>query len=119
MNNNIFTPKLSKKYKKDVKALEKDTSGKYDLSKLDEVLKILIDGQTLPEKYNDHKLVGKFEKNNDRECHLGPDWVLRYRLDKQKRILHLLSTGDHRRVLGIEAFDMTKNYYGLNIWIIV
>jgi len=56
-------------------------------------------------------LLVNLKKNNDRECHLGPDWVLRYRLDEQKRILHLLSTGDHRRVLGIEAFYMVKRYY--------
>ena len=113
MNNYEYETKTTKKYKRDYKYIEKDASGKYDMEKLEYFIEILKQGKPLPKEAKDHKLSGKYTKNNERECHLGPDFLLRYSIDKKSGILYLISTGDHRRVLGIEAFDMIKSYYDL------
>lgn len=78
------------KFKKDLKVAEKRNL-KLDL--LFDVVDILSDGNTLPEKYKDHALQGDYE--GFRECHIKPDWLLVYRLEKDKLILVLSRTGTH------------------------
>lgn len=60
---------------------------------LQDVVDILIKEEQLPEKYKDHKLKGTY--TGYRECHLAPDWLLIYKLDKDKLILTLTRTGGH------------------------
>ena len=87
----------TKSYKKDYKRLWK--SG-YDLIKLEVAVDLLASFGVLPERYQDHALHGVF--SGSRECHIGPDWLLRYKKDGERLILVLISTGTHRDVLGIE-----------------
>lgn len=87
----------TKQFRKDLKRLKK--SG-YDLAKLEYVIDILMTGESLPDNYRDHELRGNL--HNSRECHIGPDWLLRYAKDDDVLVLMLISTGSHRRVLGIE-----------------
>ncbi len=87
----------TKQFRKDVRRLER--SG-FDLSKLEHVIDLLVAGEILPDIYRDHSLKGKLQ--HTRECHIGPDWLLRYAKDDNVLVLLLISTGDHRRVLGIE-----------------
>jgi len=89
--------KKTKRYRKDIKRLEK---ANIDLTPLNEVINLLREGEPLLEKYHDHKLSG--DMKYFRECHIGPDWLLMYRKDEQNLFLVLLRTGDHRQVLGIE-----------------
>ena len=49
--------------------------------------------ETLPEKYRDHNLTGKYA--GFRECHVLPDWLLVYRADDTELILFLSRTGTH------------------------
>lgn len=49
----------------------------------------------LPDKYKDHQLENTKEFRNVRECHIRPDWLLIYRIDKQELILLILRTGSH------------------------
>ena len=77
-----------KAYKKDEKRCK---SRNYDLNKLIEVVALLADGQSLPEKYNDHKMLGDYK--DCRNCHIEPDWILLYRLEAD--VLHLVRTGSH------------------------
>lgn len=84
-------------YKKDYKLLLK--SG-YEIRKLESVIDRLASGDILPDHYRDHPLRGMLQ--GTRECHIGPDWLLRYAKDDDRLILLLVSTGSHRRVLGIE-----------------
>ena len=51
------------------------------------------DGETLPEKYCDHSLTGEYA--GYRECHILPDWLLIYRIEKDLLILGLTRTGTH------------------------
>lgn len=87
----------SKRFKKDVHRLEK--SG-YDLSLLGNVIDQLAHENKLDARYRDHDLKGKLK--GTRECHIGPDWLLRYSKDDEHLFLLLISTGTHRVVLGIE-----------------
>ena len=53
----------------------------------------LANKETLPEKYRDHNLTGKYA--GFRECHVLPDWLLVYRADDTELILFLSRTGTH------------------------
>lgn len=87
----------TRSYKKDYKRLRK--SG-YDLEKLNAVVDLLASSDVLPPQFRDHALHGVFA--GSRECHIGPDWLLRYMIDNRRLILVLMNTGTHRDVLGIE-----------------
>ena len=60
---------------------------------LEEVIEILANGQSLPEKYKDHNLIGDYA--DCRECHITPDWLLIYKTSKDELILYLTRTGTH------------------------
>jgi len=64
-----------------------------DIRKLDDALQILCAEKSLPEKYRDHALVGDYI--GFRECHISPDWLLVYAVDKGKLILTASRTGSH------------------------
>ncbi|WP_106626806.1 type II toxin-antitoxin system YafQ family toxin [Selenomonas massiliensis] len=64
-----------------------------DIRKLDDALQILCAEKSLPEKYRDHALVGDYI--GFRECHISPDWLLIYAVDKGKLILIASRTGSH------------------------
>ncbi len=78
------------KFQKDVKLLQKRG---YDMSKLTEVIKLLANGETLPDKHKDHTLIGNYI--NCRECHIKPDWLLIYEIIDEQLILTLTRTGTH------------------------
>ena len=87
----------TKRYKKDYKRLLKSGC---DIQKLENIIDRLASGEILPDHYRDHALQGMLQ--GTRECHIGPDWLLRYAKDKNRLILLLISTGTHRQVLGVE-----------------
>ena len=89
--------KLSKGYKKDIKRLRKS---RVDLSPLEGVVDQLARHEALSVECRDHELRGPLK--GTRECHIKSDWLLRYTKNKSYLLLLLISTGDHRRVLGIE-----------------
>ena len=41
---------------------------------LDDIIRMLSKGETLPEKNKDHELTGNWIGH--RECHIQPDWLL-------------------------------------------
>ena len=65
----------------------------YDLSKLDRVLRSLLGEEPLPAKHRDHALSGDYI--GFRECHVEPDWLLVYAIDKGLLILTASRTGTH------------------------
>lgn len=77
-------------FKKDYKRVQKRH---LDLNELQVVIRMLSEGQTLPEKYKDHALIGN--KRNSRECHIRPDFLLQYRIDSEILTLILIRTGSH------------------------
>jgi len=69
-----------------------------DLSSLDEVINTLLEQKPLDPKYNDHALIGNYYGH--RECHIKPDWLLIYAIDKGRLILTATRTRSHS-----ELFD--------------
>lgn len=62
-----------------------------DPQKIVEVVKMLLDGSDLPERYKDHPLRGRWI--NRRDCHIEADWILIYRITQEE--LRLERTGTH------------------------
>ena len=77
-------------FRKDLRKLRKRGA---DMQKLDDVLQMLCVEKQLPERYRDHALVGDYI--GFRECHIMPDWLLVYAIDKGKLILTASHTGSH------------------------
>ncbi len=57
------------------------------------VVRELANERKLDEKYRDHALTGDFI--GFRECHLSPNWLLVYGIDKGQLVLTLSRTGTH------------------------
>ncbi len=85
-----FQIRRTSAFKKDVKRLMKQGR---DLSKLAAVVDAIADGKQLEERHRDHGLVGN--RRGFRDCHIEPDWVLIYKLDKDVLVLTLTRTGTH------------------------
>lgn len=81
---------MSTRFKRDYKLAKKRG---YDLTLLRKIVDMLADGIPLPEKYSDHPLTGDYA--GCRECHILPDWLLIYRIEKDLLILGLTRTGTH------------------------
>ena len=65
----------------------------YNLSLIELVIDELLKENTLAPKYKDHALIGNY--TGFRECHISPDWLLIYSIDKSKLILTASRTGTH------------------------
>ena len=77
-------------FRKDLKRIRKRG---YNLSNLDNVLQTLLREELLPAKHRDHALTGDY--TGFRECHVEPDWLLVYAVDKGQLILTASRTGTH------------------------
>lgn len=86
----MLTIKYETSFRKDFKRIVKRG---YNIKLLEDVIEILADGKTLPEKYKDHSLTGDYK--DCRECHITPDWLLIYQIDGNELILYLTRTGTH------------------------
>lgn len=87
----VWTAQFKKDYRLAVKR-------HMDISLLDDVIRALARGDTLPEKYRDHSLGGNWAGH--RECHILPDWLLIYRLEDGLLVLTLSRTGTHSDLFG-------------------
>ena len=92
----MFDIRFNNRMKRDVKLMKK--RGK-DLSKWENILTKLANGENLPDKNKDHQLKGEWQ--NFRECHIEPDWLLIYRIEDDELILYATATGTHT-----DLFDM-------------
>ena len=80
------TTRFKKEYRK---ALKRGC----DPALFDFVLTEIVNGRPLPEKYRDHALTGNYA--GLRECHIQPDWLLIYLIEKDILTLTLTRTGTH------------------------
>ena len=62
-----------------------------DMTKLNTILSLLIEEQPLPAVYSDHPLKGDWK--GFRDLHVGPDWLLLYRIADNE--LQLARAGTH------------------------
>ncbi len=86
---------LSSRFIKDLKQCVKRN---FEISKMENVVEILLSGNKLPDKYQDHSLTGNW--NTHRECHIEPDWLLVYRIEDDVLVLALTRTGTHSDLFG-------------------
>ncbi|MCL2357857.1 MAG: type II toxin-antitoxin system YafQ family toxin [Defluviitaleaceae bacterium] len=86
----MLTLRTTSQYRKDRKRAVK---GGLPVYLLDEVLETLVAEKPLDPKYKDHPLRGNYVGH--RECHIQPDWLLIYAVDKGQLILTATRTGSH------------------------
>jgi mRNA interferase YafQ len=86
----MLQSQIAGQFKKDFKKMQK--RGK-DMSKLKLVMHKLADEETIKAGYKDHMLIGDYKDR--RECHIEPDWLLIYKLDKKGRTITFERTGTH------------------------
>jgi mRNA interferase YafQ len=84
----VRNPISGAQFRRDVKLAER--RGK-DMTKLRELILLLIEGDPLPPRYKDHSLSGDWKHHRD--CHIEPDWLLLYKIDDVD--LYLVRTGTH------------------------
>ena len=90
-----YDVQFTNQFKRDLKLAKKRNK---DLDKLFEVIDILANGGKLGAKYRDHHLTGQYKRS--RECHIEPDWLLIYAVNKSQLILTASRTGTHSDLFG-------------------
>lgn len=86
----MFQIHYTTRFKKDFKVISKRN---YDLQLLKQVITLLSETGTVPEKHLPHQLKGKY--SDSMECHIQPDWLLIWIIDKQNNEIWLIRTGTH------------------------
>ena len=89
----MLSIEFSNKYKKSYKLAKRRG---LNLSSLDDVVRQLAEGKSLDPKHKDHQLSGNYKAY--RECHIQFDWILVYRIVKNRCELYLFDTGTHEDV---------------------
>jgi mRNA interferase YafQ len=92
----MLKPRYSGQFKKDIKKIKK--SGVKDVEKLKTVVRKLMEGQPLESRYQDHPLTGNLKGHRD--CHIEPDWILLYRINKDAQEIIFVRTGSHSDLFG-------------------
>ena len=78
------------------KDLKKNLKRGKDREKIQKVMSTIINEIPMQQKYRDHKLHGEWK--DCRECHIEPDWLLIYRLEKN--FVSFERTGSHAELFG-------------------
>ncbi len=82
----------STRFKKDLKRILKDQNKEKSIEALSKVIDLLQNQVNLPEKYQVHRLKGKY--SGYFECHVRPDLLLIYSI-VDNSILELVRLGSH------------------------
>jgi mRNA interferase YafQ len=90
-----YTPSYSSRIKRQLRTLAKRG---YNMELFKQVVDTLLDGNPLPPKHRDHPLHG--DRRGYRDCHITPDWLLIYKINKQELQLLLVETGTHSDLFG-------------------
>lgn len=83
----MLDKKFSTRFKKDLKKYEHK---KEVIKEFNQILKLLLAKDKLPEKYKDHYLSGNYI--DYRECHVKPDVLLIYKIDEKLLYLHRIGS---------------------------
>ncbi|MBF0328413.1 MAG: type II toxin-antitoxin system YafQ family toxin [Nitrospirae bacterium] len=84
--------KTTNQFERDYKLVKKQ--GRDD-AKLQAVMQKLFNQEPLDTK---HPLTGNWKGHRD--CHIEPDWVLIYRIDKEAQTVTFIRTGSHADIFG-------------------
>ena len=91
----MLTLRASAKYRKDRRRVVKQG---LPVKLLDDIIQQLAEEKPLDPKHNDHALIGNY--SGFRECHIKPDWLLIYAINKDELILTATRTGSHSELFG-------------------
>ena len=83
----MYTPVYTRQFEKDTKRCIR--RGK-NLEKFKILAKILLSGKPLDPIHRDHKLSGNLAGRRD--CHIESDWVLIYRIDRDRLVFERMGT---------------------------
>jgi mRNA interferase YafQ len=89
----MLKPIHTRQFDKDVKRMLKRTK---NLEKLKIIIRSLIEKQMIDSIHRDHKLIGNWKGR--RECHIESDWLLIYKIEKNRIIFE--RTGTHSDLFG-------------------
>jgi len=78
------------RFEKEYKKMQKQGR---DVNKLDDVMNKLLNEEKLLSRHRDHLLLGGFKDR--RECHVEPDWLLIYKIDRKNEMIVFERTGSH------------------------
>lgn len=95
----MLSPVRGRFFEKDVSRDKK--SGKYkddDFKKLKSIMALLVTEERLDATLKDHPLKGEWD--GCRECHVKPDWLLVYRIDKERDEIIFTRLGTHSELFG-------------------
>lgn len=95
MRETKLTVKFTTQFRKDYKLAMKRG---LKISLLENIVSLLAQGESLPDKNKDHALSGDW--SGHRECHIQPDWLLVYRVEENVLVLTLARTGTHSDLFG-------------------
>lgn len=74
------------------------TFGSQTQENLTAAINVLATGKSLPAKFKDHALKGKYA--GYRECHIRGDLLLVYQRDEAAKTLDLVNIGSHSQLFG-------------------
>lgn len=73
-------------------------SGRIDYETIENTISIIASGKSLDRRHHDHALTGDLK--GYRECHIKPDVLLIYKIEKDVLILVLADIGSHAALFG-------------------
>lgn len=86
----MYEIKRSTQFKRDVRRSIKQHKL---MTKFKNIYELLMSGMSIPETNKDHILSGNW--NGHRECHIEPDWLLIYRIDRENKVIEYVRMGSH------------------------
>lgn len=86
----MYSIEITNKFKQSLKKVKKDG---INMKLISDVIDILSKGEILPEKYKNHPLKGNL--NGYYDCHVLPDLVLIYKIEKERLVLILFDIETH------------------------
>jgi mRNA interferase YafQ len=89
----MFLLKYSNHFKKDLKRYKNNHTV---LDELEKILNILVKGERLPLKNSNHRLIGEFK--DCFECHVRPDVLIIYKIERSEITILLLRIGSHSEI---------------------
>ena len=87
--------RATKQFERDFKLLVRQGR---DLAKLKLVMHRLANQEPLEIRHHDHPLTGNWIGHRD--CHIGPDWLLIYKVDRDAEEIIFIRTGSHSDLFG-------------------